>query len=211
MIFETKQHDFDDPWSPSDDDLIAYLFGETSAAGREQLEGWLATDARHGQRLCGLASTVLAASQIAAFQGPSTIAPSMPIRLPVSTTTAGAGSQLRPLAALLALAATALLAIFSLDRLRVDSRPDSRVAIAWAESLAARSDAEVDDVSQWLFEPTATLDPASLPTPNVFGDEASEPAPTFGFSSEEPPEWLLTAVSAMQSSDRDDESSEAVQ
>lgn len=179
--------------TPSDDDLIAYLLGTASGEDRGRVENWLAADANHGDRLCDWASVVLLASETAPVVGPGAI------HSPTAETT----PSRRRIAAFLVLAVSLVMLVFSLDGFREDASANGRVAMAWAESLLGSSEAEIDsDVSHWLLEPGAALDSSEVPgLHDLVGEDMADSATAFGFSSGEPPEWLLAAVLEMQSSD----------
>ncbi|MGV3483902.1 MAG: hypothetical protein ACO1RT_05755, partial [Planctomycetaceae bacterium] len=164
---------------------------------------WLSADPVHGDHLVRLATVVLAVSRVSAEAKASDATP------PVAAARKRTSSRVRSMATLLTLAASGVLALFSVDYFRRAPSADSRVAMAWAESQPLSAVAESDDISGWLLDPTVDLEAAGLkPLPEPADQDTSEPVATFGFSADEPPEWLIAAVSQMHAGDRPAEPSE---
>lgn len=206
----------DDPQptvTPSDEDLLVYLLGSASHETRGQVERWLAVDVSHGERLSTWASVVLCAAQAIADPLPASGSPLHSQPAPVSTTASPAVRRWRSrryrVAGVLALAASVLVAAFVRDGFRDPAPSDGRVAMAWADSLPVKRDAVVEsELSNWLLEPGGPLDASDVPAFHDFsGEDEGGSVAAFGFT-EEPPEWLLAAVSEMQSSDPEPDTGE---
>ena len=185
--------------SPSDDELIAYLLGSSPVDVRIKIEAWLAADEGHGERLGQFASIMLIVSATSCDDA------MRQDRELVATNTPEQGSQARYLIGLLTLAATISIAIFSLRGFRPDPFSDERVALAWAESLPTGGETEPSgDMPVWLvydgFSADVSSDPsARSASEELADDDLDEAESSIGFSSDEPPEWMLNAVLAMQS------------
>ena len=191
--------------SLSDDDLIAYLLGSQPTDACHALQTWLAADPSHGERLCDVATAILFTSEAAANWPRANAADRK------SIAANKAPSRNRRVAALLALAASTAFALFSIRSHYVDSSMNSRVAMAWAEFLPNHADADPDvDVSNWLLDQGTQVD---ISDDSASGEsnmaESAEFTATFGFTSDEPPEWLVAAVLAMQTNDPETQSREA--
>ncbi len=191
---------------PSDDDLITYLLGSQSTEVRQAIEQWLASDVAPAARLDDVAATVLFASTASADWSTELVTHRS---ADVSTLTA---SRFRQVVVVSTLAASIALALFTFRIKSGDSISASRLAMAWAESLPSTSDSDTDfEDTTWLLDQGVQLDSPYLANANDLNtDELAESSTAFGFASEEPPEWLLAAVLAMQANDLKSESAEAL-
>lgn len=185
--------------SPSDDELIAYLLGSSPVDVRKEIEAWLAADESHGERLGQYASIMLIVSATSCDDA------MRQDRELVATNTPEKGSQARYLIGLLMLAATISIVVFSIRGFGPDPFSDERVAMAWAESLPAGGEAEPSgEMPEWLLDEGLSADVSGDTSVRSAGEELAdddldEAESTIGFSSDEPPEWMLNAVLAMQS------------
>ncbi len=185
--------------SPSDDELIAYLLGSVPVDVRKEIEAWLAADESHGERLGQYASIMLIVSSTSSNDE---------MRRDhelVATNTPEQSPQVRYVIGLLTLAATISIVIFSIRGFRSDSFSNERVAMAWAESLPTGSETEPSgDMPGWLIDDGFSADVSGDTSDRSAGEELAdddldETESTIGFSSDDPPEWLLVAVLDMQS------------
>ena len=205
-------------FSPSDDDLIGYLLGSSSAALRTEIESWLAADECHGDRLCQFASIMLAVSETPLLAN-VVDKTNQPNRKLVVSDRSARRSQMRVVIGLLSLAATISIIVFSIRGFHSDGLSDGRVAMAWADSLATGLNSEsIASTPDWLLENGLTNDASDdLASDDVAGDlgeselaaeDLADGETLIGFSSGEPPEWMLAAFADMQSNGTIDENSE---
>jgi len=195
---------------PSDDDLIGYLLGSSSAAVRLEIEAWLAADAGHGDRLGQFASVMLAMSEAAFATNGGDETSHLARELVVSDRRASQ-FNLRFVIGLLTLAATISIVVFSIRGFRPDGLSDGRVAIVWADSLTTGTDLESNtSTPDWLLEDGLANDTSDDSASGDLADNHNESELSaddlaagetlIGFSSDEPPEWMLAALAGMQSS-----------
>jgi len=205
-------------YSPSDDDLIGYLLGSSSAALRAEIEAWLVTDESHGDRLCQFASIMLAVSDSpsVANGGDETVQPGREL---IASERRARRSQARFVIGLLTLAATISIVVFSIRGFRPNGLSDGRVALAWAESLTSGMDSESNaSIPDWILEDGLSGDNSDaaksddlaegIDEAELAADGLSDGDTLIGFSSGEPPEWMLAALAGMQSNGTIDETSE---
>jgi hypothetical protein len=197
-------------FSPSDDDLIHYLLGSSSVELKAGIEAWLATDKRHSDRLVQYAAIILVASEAPLESEVSVVDRGLREREWVSTNAVGLQLRRRHVMGLLAIAATISWVIFSIRGFQRESMSDGRVAMAWAESLPIGGETEsVRDMPDWLIDDGPPNDVSDISSPDVLGDsvlgdgvlgdsDIAESESWIGFSSDEPPEWMLAALGEMQ-------------
>jgi hypothetical protein len=203
------QHTPADTTSPSDEWLIEYLLGHSSAEQRGTIEHWLLCDPANGDHLCAIATGLVELSE--AFGNPqatgilqaTSSSASAPCAKPIadlspSHATArhvSPGSMRRLV--WFAIAASLFGVIVSLYGLKTnDTEPE--LAMAWVETLASGNELdEPQSLSTWPSEILAT-------------DELGGLELDVEIDSQEPPDWLLAAVLDMHDESQTTESLEAV-
>jgi len=218
MMHSDNTHEYSASYSPSDDDLIGYLLGSSSAALRTEIEAWLVADESHGDRLCQFASIMLVVSNspLVTNDGDETVQPSREL---VLSDRSERRSPLRFVIGLLTLAATISIVVFSIRGFRPDGLSDGRVALAWADSLTTGMDSEsIASMPDWLLEDGLSSDTSFAAKSDDFADDIDEAElaadglsdgeTLIGFSSDEPPEWMLAALEGMQSNGTINETTE---
>jgi len=190
---------------PNDSLLTEYLLGSLASDSRHAVEMWLGEQPCNGERLCELSEDLLSISKIAdSFV--------MPVKRR-DDVQASSTVIYRLVGTVLALAVTLLLIFFSLDGFSSEDAEETRIAMVWAESLPGTS----EELPDWILESNSTDSNLLTETDDLFvsdeviDDDASETDEMFGFSSHEPPDWLLAGVRLMETAGSTVEVNEAIQ
>jgi hypothetical protein len=190
---------------PSDLLLMEYLLGSLPEDGRRPVEVWLTERPGNSDRLSEIAEALLVTAEATAhWQGSVGQVHKSPASFRFTS---------GQLVGVLSLAASLLFAIFSLSGFRGELLAENRIALAWADALPG-TDA---DMPEWIFEPAAIDVVGAVGRVDLLAadldeaDDFNETGVTFGFSSNEPPEWLLAAVLSMGSEEFSAESGEVNQ
>jgi len=173
--------------NPDDEMLIAYLFGEADQTDRQSIENWLGRDPAHGERLCQWAETIGDLATIYRAEQPS--------QPTFKRSDAHALVRRYRFVAITSFSlAASVLAIALFPRIAIENE-DSRIALAWVDVRASDTDTQSPQLD-WDGSMTESFASTTAEVDEVMeemeGDKStSEPI------SDEPPEWMLMAMSLM--------------
>jgi hypothetical protein len=180
---------------PDDDAIIDYVLGVADEKACRIIETWLVIHPSHADQLASVAESVLAIAGASDRLRPAASAARLSIRTPRDV-------RLR-YAAWFSIAASIVVLCCLAGQSTKDHLSQASVAMAWAEASAP----EIPDSPEWLFESAPfegiVVDDSSDRTQETAMDnEFQDSGADVGFSSSagEPPEWLVTAVIAMDAS-----------
>jgi hypothetical protein len=185
------------PFLPSDEELVEYLLGSVESNQRTLIEGWLATDEQAGERLTEIATLMCsvelalkatnAVTENAAATGTAPLRSSARFRIVIG----------------LAVAAAFGLIAFSISGFG-NEEAETQVAMAWVESLSLHDESDIQNIepdeissSEQINDPELVAEGDQLVATDDFDDMNSD----MDFMSDEPPDWLLVAVTDMHQGD----------
>lgn len=200
----------------SDDVLVEYLFGHTSAAQRSLVESWLLGDSKNGDYLCSVATTLVELGQAFENQQASSLGvPALVTTRDCNLSTANAVLRRKADGASRALVWFAIAAslvglIVSLRGFQSEDLAP-QLAMAWVETLASGNELnEPQGLSHWSIDAVSFEDndreEERVPLADEFGDVNLEE----DAYSLEPPDWLLVAVREMDTDSQADDAREAL-
>jgi hypothetical protein len=198
MNEQDKQIDeLTEPFYPSDEQLVEYLLGSIEFDTRASIEEWLASSELAGDRLTEIAIMICGVDQ--ALQSPHLATENA---VTIDASPLRSNRRLRIMVGFAVAAAIGLLA-FSVSGFRAEDT-ETRVAMAWVESLPFADESDIggmpsDEIvsKAQAVRPEVELDREEF----VDNDEFEYVNSEMDFMSDEPPDWLLVAVSEMHQAD----------
>lgn len=194
--------------SPSDEELVEYLLGSVSRECTERIENWLTSDPSADDRLAAVSTILLSVDQALhapwASCGTQVVAArnAMQSRMP---------GRHRVVFGFALTAAVALVAFAFSGIWHEDA--ETEVAMAWVESLPSSTGVDLQFpmndplvLDNW----TGETDSSGMLGDFAESDDEDVATSEMDFLSDEPPDWLLAAVSDMHASDSLSELSESV-
>lgn len=190
---------------PSEEVLVEYLLGSANADQRGLIEDWLASDEQAGERLTEIASLLCVVGEAVKATN-DTSAKAALSHTSHQTSTSRSRSRLsgrfQILIGLTVAAALGLVA-FSVSGFWTEET-ETQVAMAWVEALPLENEMDIEGPSSDVRQSSD-----SLLISNAFSeggeladnDELDDVNSDLDFMSEEPPDWLLAAVTDMHQGD----------